>query len=91
MAAKKTRLKVVLRRGVIRQRVRQLARQIERDFKGQHVHLVCILKGACVFLSDLLRALRLETSVDFIAVSSYGKGSLPSGEVRITKDLDHSI
>jgi hypoxanthine phosphoribosyltransferase len=85
------RLKVLLRRAQIRQRVRAIARQIERDLKGEPVHLVCILKGACIFLADLLRELRLPVSVDFIAVSSYGKGSLPSGEVRITKDLDQSI
>ncbi len=91
MAAKKGKPKVVLRRARIRQRVREIARQIERDFKGERVHLVCILKGACIFLSDLLRALRLDASIDFIAVSSYGKGSSSSGEVRITKDLDHSI
>lgn len=90
-AKRKTSLKVLVRRSAIRKRVRQIARQIEHDFKGQRVHLVCILKGACIFLADLLRELRLDTSVDFIAVSSYGKGSLPSGEVRITKDLDHSI
>jgi len=84
-------LKVLLRKSQIRRKVRQLARQIERDYHGEPLHLVCILKGACVFLADLLRELQLPVSVDFIAVSSYGKGSLPSGEVRITKDLDHSI
>ncbi|MFQ5777278.1 MAG: hypoxanthine phosphoribosyltransferase [Terriglobia bacterium] len=87
----KQQLKVLLRRSQIRQRVRALARQIERDYKGETIHLVCILKGACIFLADLLRELKLPASIDFIAVSSYGKGSLPSGEVRITKDLDHSL
>lgn len=86
-----SQLKVLLRRTQIRQRVRAIARQIERDLKGEPAHLICILKGACVFLADLLRELHLPVSVDFIAVSSYGKGSLPSGEVRITKDLDQSI
>ena len=85
------KLKVLIRRAAIRRRVREMARQIEHDFSRQPVHLICILKGACIFLADLLRELRLDTSVDFIAVSSYGKGSLPSGEVRITKDLDQSI
>ncbi|MGH9803528.1 MAG: hypoxanthine phosphoribosyltransferase [Candidatus Acidiferrales bacterium] len=88
---KKEKLQVLLRGGEIRRRVKALARQIERDCKGEPVHLICILKGACIFLADLLRELRLPVSVDFIAVSSYGKGSLPSGEVRITKDLDQSI
>ncbi|MBI2955814.1 MAG: hypoxanthine phosphoribosyltransferase [Acidobacteria bacterium] len=84
-------VKVLLRGSQIRRRVRELAREMERDYKGEAVHLICILKGACVFLADLLRELKLPVSVDFIAVSSYGKGSLPSGEVRITKDLDHSV
>ena len=88
---KTQKLKVLLRHAHIRRRVRQIARQIERDYRGESLHLVCILKGACIFLADLLRELRLPVSVDFIAVSSYGKGSLPSGEVRITKDLDQSI
>ena len=85
------KLRVLLRGSEIRRRVRALARQIERDYKGDSLHLICILKGACIFLADLLRELKLSVSVDFIAVSSYGKGSLPSGEVRITKDLDQSI
>jgi hypoxanthine phosphoribosyltransferase len=84
-------IKVLLRGSAIRRRVHTLARRIERDYKGESLHLVCILKGACIFLADLLRELKLPVSVDFIAVSSYGKGSLPSGEVRINKDLDHSI
>ncbi|MGH9779454.1 MAG: hypoxanthine phosphoribosyltransferase [Candidatus Acidiferrales bacterium] len=85
------RPKVLLRRDAIRRRVRALARQMERDYKGERIHLICILKGACIFLADLLRELRLPVSVDFVAISSYGKGTLPSGEVRITKDLDASI
>ncbi len=85
------RPEVLVSRERIRRRVRAMARQLERDYKGETVHLICILKGACIFLADLLRELRLPVSVDFIAVSSYGKGTLPSGEVRITKDLDASI
>ncbi len=83
--------KVLIKRSDIRKKVKVLARQIERDYKGETVHMVGILKGACIFLSDLVREVHLPVSVDFMAVSSYGKGSLPSGEVRITKDLDHSI
>ena len=50
-----------------------------------------VLKGACIFLSDLVREISLETSIDFIAVSSYGKGKQSSGQVRVLKDLDSSI
>ena len=91
MPQPKDDLKVLIRASEISRKVREIARRITRDYKGDKVHLVAILKGACIFLSDLLRYINLETSVDFIAVSSYGKGTLPSGEVRITKDLDHSI
>ena len=90
MPEKKT-LPVLIRSTQIATKVKQIARRITRDYAGERVHLVAILKGACIFLSDLLRHIDLDTSVDFIAVSSYGKGTLPSGEVRITKDLDQSI
>jgi hypoxanthine phosphoribosyltransferase len=85
------RPKVLLRRDQIRRRVRAIARRMESDYQGERVHLICILKGACIFLADLLRELRLPVSVDFVGIASYGKGTLPSGEVRITKDLDASI
>jgi hypoxanthine phosphoribosyltransferase len=85
------KLKVLIRRGAILKRVREVARQITRDFKGERVHLVGVLKGACIFLSDLVREIDLETSIDFMAVSSYGKGKETSGQVRLLKDLDSSI
>ena len=85
------KLKVLIRRTAIQKRVREVAAQITKDFKGQRVHLVGVLKGACIFLSDLVREINLETSIDFIAVSSYGKGKESSGQVRLLKDLDSSI
>jgi hypoxanthine phosphoribosyltransferase len=85
------KLKVLIRRASIQRRVREVALEITRDFRGQRVHLVGVLKGACIFLSDLVREIELETSIDFIAVSSYGKGKESSGQVRLLKDLDSSI
>lgn len=85
------RLKVLIRRGAIQKRVREVAREITRDFKGERVHLVGVLKGACIFLSDLVREISLDTSIDFIAVSSYGKGKESSGQVRVLKDLDSNV
>ncbi len=84
-------LKILLRRAAIQKRVREVARLITRDFKGQRVHLIGVLKGACIFLSDLVREIDLDTSIDFMAVSSYGKGKDSSGQVRLNKDLDSSI
>ena len=84
-------LKVLIRNSAIQKRVRGVAKQITRDFKGERVHLIGVLKGACIFLSDLIRHINLDTSLDFMAVSSYGKGQSSSGEVRLNKDLDTSI
>lgn len=85
------RLKILIRHSAIEGRVRAIAAQISRDFRGEQVHLIGVLKGAVIFLSDLVRLIRLQTSMDFIAVSSYGKGTQTSGQVRLTKDLDRSI
>ncbi len=75
----------------IQRRIAEMGTQITRDYAGRSVHMIGILKGAYIFLSDLARAIDLPVSVDFIAVSSYGKGTNTTGEVRITKDLDNSI
>jgi hypoxanthine phosphoribosyltransferase len=75
----------------IRNRIGELGIQIARDYKGKTPHLVAILKGASIFHADLVRAIKLPLSFDFIAVGSYGKLDTSSGEVRILKDLDESL
>ncbi|HXX45207.1 MAG TPA: hypoxanthine phosphoribosyltransferase [Candidatus Acidoferrales bacterium] len=84
-------LRVLIRHASIEKRVKAVAHRISRDFKGQRIHLIGVLKGACIFLSDLVREIDLETSIDFIAVSSYGRGKDSSGQVRLLKDLDSNI
>lgn len=84
-------LKVLLRSSAIQKRVREMGLQISKDYKGQRVHLIGVLKGAAIFLSDLIRHIRIEVSLDFMAVSSYGHDSETSGQVRLIKDLDTSI
>jgi hypoxanthine phosphoribosyltransferase len=74
----------------IQSRVRALGEEIRRDHPGD-LHLICVLKGAFMFTSDLIRALPGETSVDFMALSSYGKSTSSSGEVRLMKDLDSGL
>jgi hypoxanthine phosphoribosyltransferase len=74
----------------IEQRVRELAQAIDSDHP-LGVHLVCVLKGAFVFLSDLARALRCDATIDFMAVSSYGSATRSSGQVQLLKDLDTPI
>lgn len=77
----------------IAERVGQLGSAITRDYRDLDCvpHLICVLKGGCMFLSDLMRAVHLPVTIDFIAVSSYGDGVASSGEVRMTKDLDQSL
>ena len=72
----------------IADRIRQLGAQITRDYADNPPLLVCVLKGAFVFLADLVRQIRLPLEVDFMAVSSYGASTKSSGVVRIVKDLD---
>jgi len=91
VARDKKHLKILIRNRDIQKRVRQVAREISRDFRGERVHLVGVLKGACIFLSDLIREIDLDVSLDFMAVASYGKGSKTSGEVKLIKDLDSTI
>ena len=84
-------LRVLLKRSAIQRRVREMGHQISLDYKGERVHLIGVLKGASIFLADLIRQIKVEVSVDFMAVSSYGQGKQRSGQVRLTKDLDTSI
>ena len=82
---------ILISRFDIEQRVGELAAQITRDYHGRTPHLVGILKGAWVFMADLIRHLDIDVTVDFLGISSYGSGQHTSGEVKITKDLDTSI
>ncbi len=84
-------LKVLVGSRAIEKRMREMGRRISRDYKGQRVHLIGVLKGASVFLSDLIREIHGDVSLDFMSVSSYGTALRSSGEVRLTKDLDNSI
>jgi hypoxanthine phosphoribosyltransferase len=84
-------LRVLIDSDRLQERVRELGREITRDYAGKNLHLLGVLKGACVFLSDLMRAIDLPLSLDFIGISSYGGSTKSSGEVRITKDLDLSL
>ena len=81
---------VLLTERQIQDRVRELAAEIRRDFPGD-LHLIAVLKGAFVFLSDLVRHMNGHVSLDFMALSSYAKGTTSSGEVRLLKDLDTTL
>lgn len=80
--------KVLFTQQQIAQKVEQLGEQISRDYAGKDLMLVCVLKGAVVFAADLMRAISLPVSLNFMCVSSYGTATTSSGNVQITKDLD---
>lgn len=75
----------------LKQRVAEMGRQIAQDYQGEPIVAVCILKGAAIFFSDLIREIDLPMSIDFMAISSYGSSTKSSGVVRINKDLDKDI
>jgi hypoxanthine phosphoribosyltransferase len=83
---------VLISQADINARISSLAGEIERDYApGEGVHLVAILKGGFMFMADLVRAMSERVTMDFMAVSSYGKGTTSSGQVRVLKDLDSNV
>ena len=83
---------VLISEAEIKQRITSLAAEIERDYpQGEEIHLVAVLKGGFMFMADLVRAMSERVSMDFMAVSSYGKGTTSSGQVRVLKDLDSNL
>jgi hypoxanthine phosphoribosyltransferase len=84
-------LEILYSRDQIARRVAEMGAQISRDFAGQKVLLIGVLKGATIFLADLARCISLDATFDFLSTSSYGKGHQQSGEVRLLKDVDHSV
>src|SRR5438132_11101371 len=89
--ASRERVRVLITGGRIQRRLHALAQEIRKDFPGEPLHLVSVLKGGVFFLADLARNIPGEVSFDFIAVSSYGQKTHSSGQVRLTRDLDSSI
>lgn len=82
---------VLLTQERIATRVAELGAQISQDYAGKDLMLICILKGANIFLADLVRQITIPVAYDFVAVSSYGADTKSSGVVRILKDLDESV
>jgi hypoxanthine phosphoribosyltransferase len=81
---------ILLSHQQIQKRVAELAQELRRDFPDD-LHMIAVLKGAFVFLADLIRQIPGQVSLDFMAVSSYAKGTTSSGQVRLLKDLDTSL
>jgi hypoxanthine phosphoribosyltransferase len=85
------RLNPLLSQEQIASIVQGLANQISKDYAGKELVLVCILKGAFMFLSDLIRHLRIPVQVDFVRLASYGSGMKTSGKIEVTKDIEIPI
>jgi hypoxanthine phosphoribosyltransferase len=85
------KLRPLLTEAEIQARITELGAEIDRDYPDGILYLICILKGACFFLSDLARAIKRDAFIEFMGISSYGKEKTSSGQVRLTKDLDISV
>lgn len=84
-------LEILLTSAEISHRIEEIGKEIRQDYAGRKPVMVCVLKGASIFMSDLIRAIDLELTVDYIAVSSYGKETTSTGEVKILKDVEGQI
>ncbi|MEG0179132.1 MAG: hypoxanthine phosphoribosyltransferase [Oscillospiraceae bacterium] len=84
-------LKILLTKEQISEKVGEMGKQISKDYKGRNLLLVTVLKGAVVFLADIMREIDIHAEIDFMVVSSYGSGVKSSGVVKIIKDLDTQL
>lgn len=84
-------LRVLIPAEKIQARIAELGAQIDRDYPTGPVYLVGVLKGACMFIADLARAMKTPARLEFVVIASYGTGRTSSGEARLIKDLDHPI
>jgi hypoxanthine phosphoribosyltransferase len=84
-------MKVLLSFDQIQARIREMGKQISEDYAGREPHLVGVLKGACPFMTDLAQTIDLPLTLDYIAVSSYGRATKSTGEVKLVKDLDQGL
>jgi hypoxanthine phosphoribosyltransferase len=84
-------MKVLLSHDTIQARIAEMGKQLTADYAGREPHMVCVLKGACTFMTDLCRSVDLPLTLDYIAVSSYGATTKSSGEVKLVKDLDQGL
>ena len=87
----KETIRVLLSEEEVDRRIKEVADQINRDYAGKEVHLICVLKGGVFFMCELAKRITVPVSLDFMSVSSYGDDTKSSGVVRIVKDLDQPL
>ena len=85
------RISVLLSEEEVDKRIQEIGEQISKDYAGEQVHLVCVLRGGVFFLCELAKRITVPVSLDFMSVSSYGSDTKSSGVVKIVKDLDDSL
>ena len=86
-----TSMDIMISKSQIGERVQALGQQISTDYAGKDIVLIGVLKGAAIFLADLARAITVDATFDFVAVSSYGRARVSSGAVKLIKDIDNPI
>jgi hypoxanthine phosphoribosyltransferase len=84
-------MEILFSKSQIADRVQAIGRQISDDYAGESIVLIGVLKGAAIFLADLARAIEVDNTFDFVAVSSYGRAKVSSGAVKLIKDIDNPI
>lgn len=85
------KIRVLLSEEEVDRRIQEIGEQINRDYEGKSVHLICVLKGGVFFMCELAKRIKVPVSLDFMSVSSYGDETSSSGVVRIVKDLDQPL
>ena len=85
------KITIMIDEDTVDNRIKEIAAQISRDYAKKEVRLICILKGSVFYTTELAKRLTIPTTMDFMKVSSYGSGTVSSGEIKIQKDLDDSI
>lgn len=88
---KENEISIMITEEALMKRIEEMGSEITRDFTGKSVKLICVLKGGVFFACELAKRIRLDVSLDFMSVSSYGSGTQTSGIVKIIKDLDEPI
>ncbi len=84
-------VRVLLTEEQVAARIKEIAEQINKDYAGKEIHLICVLKGGSFFMCELAKRITVPVSLDFMSVSSYGGGTMSSGVVKIVKDLDEPV
>ena len=85
------KIRVLISQEDVEKRIKEMAAQISKDYEGESLHLVCILRGSIFFTCELAKYITVPVTIDFMSVSSYGDGTVSTGRIKIMKDLDDSI